>query len=66
MACLSKDLGIKNVEKLIDEGKFNEAEAEAHVWVDRRLTQRVRCSMDQQYTRDFNSFDAHWYYEARC
>ena len=56
--CSSKQLGIKNVEKLIDEGRFDEAQAEAHVWVDRRLTQRVRCEIDQQYRRDLNSFDA--------
>ena len=56
--CSSKQLGIKNVEKLIDEGKFDEAQAEAHVWVDRRLTQRVWCEIDHQYTRDLNLFDA--------
>ena len=39
--CSSKQLGIKNVEKLIHEGKFDEAQAEAHVWEDRRLIQRV-------------------------
>ena len=48
---------MKNVEKLIDEGKFDEAQAEVHVWVDRRLTQRVWCGIDYQYTRDLNSFD---------
>ena len=56
--CSSKQLGIKNVKKLIDEGRFDEAQAEAHVWVDRRLTQRVRCEIDHQYRRDLNSFDA--------
>ena len=29
--CSSKQLGIKNVEKLIDEGRFDEAQAEARV-----------------------------------
>ena len=29
--CSSKQLGIKNVKKLIDEGRFDEAQAEAHV-----------------------------------
>ena len=41
-ACSSKALGIKSLENPIDEGKFEEAEREAFVWVDRRLMQRVR------------------------
>ena len=56
--CSSKQLGIKNMEQLIDEGKFDQAQAKAHVWVDRRLTQRVWCEIDHQYTRDLKSFDA--------
>ena len=54
----AKEVGLRQIVRLIDEGDMEAAEKEAEVWIDRRKVKRQMESLNPQQGMDHNSFDA--------
>ena len=54
----AKEVGLRQIVRLIDEGDMEAAEKEAEVWIDRRKVRRQMESLNPQQGMDHNSFDA--------
>ena len=54
----AKQVGLRQIVRLIDDGDMDAAEKEAEVWIDKRKMKRQMEAMNPQEGMDHNSFDA--------
>ena len=54
----AKEVGLRQIVRLIDEGDMNAAKKKAEVWIDRRKVRRHMETLNPQQGMDHNSFDA--------